>query len=202
METDPLVVKHVPAWLPGAGFQRFAAEARATMELAGSLPIEAVKAQMVCPCTYWQHTTADVARKANGTAPPSMVRSMLEDDATLPPEESQLELIKQAAGTAYIAGSDSTRAAIVTFILAMLTYPDVQAKAQAAVDRVVGADRLPEFEDLPAMPYIRGVANECLRWLPVVPLGPPCHARVATVLRLLQQRCHIVLHAMTSTEGT
>jgi cytochrome P450 len=111
-----------------------------------------------------------MSAKADGTAPPSMARTMLEEDALLPPEASQLEYIKQVTGVSYIAGSDSTQAAVVSFFLAMLTYPEVQTKAQAEVDRVVGVDRLPEFDDLRSMPYLCGVANECLRWLPVVPL--------------------------------
>jgi cytochrome P450 len=100
-----------------------------------------------------------------------MVRTMLEDDAALPAEQSQADLIKDLAGVAYLAGSDTTVGAVVSFFLAMLVYPDVQAKAQAEVDRVVGKDRLPEPEDAENMPYVQAIANECLRWLPVVPLG-------------------------------
>jgi cytochrome P450 len=100
-----------------------------------------------------------------------MARTMLEDDALLPPAKSQIDMIKDVAGVAYVAGSDTTVAAVVSFFLAMLVYPDVQAKAQAEVDRVVGKDRLPEPEDRKEMPYIEGIVNECLRWLPVQPLG-------------------------------
>jgi cytochrome P450 len=112
--------------------------------------------------------------QADGTAQPSMARTMLEEDENISLDESQLDAIKGITGVSYIAGSDTTQAAVVSFVLAMLTYPEVQAKAQTEVDRVVGMDRLPDSEDLRAMPYIRGVANECLRWLPVVPLGLYC----------------------------
>jgi hypothetical protein len=100
-----------------------------------------------------------------------MVRAMLEEDAALPAEQSQADLIKDLAGAAYLAGSDTTVGAVVSFFLAMLVYPDIQAKAQAEVDRVVGKDRLPELEDAENMPYVQAIASECLRWLPVVPLG-------------------------------
>jgi cytochrome P450 len=95
---------------------------------------------------------------------------MLEEDAALPPAQSQYDLIKDVTGIAYLGGSDTTAAAIVSFFLAMLVYPDVQAKAQAEVDQVIGKDRLPEFDDMESMPYVQCVASECLRWLPVLPL--------------------------------
>jgi cytochrome P450 len=84
---------------------------------------------------------------------------------------SRLDMIKEVTAAAYLAGTDTTVATIVAFFLAMLVYPDVQAKAQAEVDRVVGSDRLPELEDREQMPYVQGVVSECLRWLPVLPVG-------------------------------
>jgi cytochrome P450 len=95
-----------------------------------------------------------------------MARTMLEDNA-------DLETIKAVAGIAYLGGSDTTVGAIISFFLAMLVYPEVQAKAHAEVDRVVGTDRLPEPADAPDLPYVQSVANECLRWMPVVPIGKP-----------------------------
>jgi cytochrome P450 len=105
--------------------------------------------------------------QAKGTAPPSMVRRMLEED----PDQSYLEDIKDVAGLAYMAGSDTTGSVVLAFFLAMLINPDVQAKAQAKVDRVVGKDRLPEFSDEKDLPYVQAVINECLRWLPAGPMG-------------------------------
>jgi cytochrome P450 len=96
---------------------------------------------------------------------------MLDNDAVLPPEKSELEVIKDSTSTLYLAGSDTTVGAVIAFFLAMLVYPDVQRKAQAEIDRVVGKDRLPEINDAPQLPYVQGVVNECLRWLPVTPLG-------------------------------
>jgi cytochrome P450 len=107
-----------------------------------------------------------------------MARSMLEDDAALPPEHSELSMIKDVTGVAYIAGSDTTVAAVHSYFLAMLIWPEIQTKAQAEVDRVIGKDRLPEFNDAPRMPYIQGIINECLRWIPVAPMGKQslhCH---------------------------
>ncbi|KAK8080937.1 cytochrome P450 [Apiospora hydei] len=47
------------------------------------------------------------------------------------------------------------------------------AKAQADLDRVVGRDRLPTFEDRAQLPYIDAIVCEVLRWRPVVVGGVP-----------------------------
>jgi len=53
----------------------------------------------------------------------------------------------------------------------MVTHPEVQRKAQAEIDRVVGNDRLPTSADQPNLPYIDALVKEVLRWHPVAPLG-------------------------------
>jgi cytochrome P450 len=58
-----------------------------------------------------------------------------------------------------------------TFILAMTLYPEVQRKAQAEIDRVVGNSRLPDYSDQDELPYVDAVLKEVLRWHPVTPLG-------------------------------
>jgi hypothetical protein len=58
-----------------------------------------------------------------------------------------------------------------TFILAMTLYPEVQRKAQAEIDRVIGNSRLPDYSDQDELPYVDAVLKEVLRWHPVTPLG-------------------------------
>ena len=53
----------------------------------------------------------------------------------------------------------------------MANYPEVQAKAQAELDAVIGSDRLPDFDDRSNLPYINAIISELLRWQPVVPMG-------------------------------
>jgi cytochrome P450 len=55
----------------------------------------------------------------------------------------------------------------------MVLYPEVQARAQAEIDSVIGEDleRLPDWDDRASMPYVDAVIQETLRWFPVVPLG-------------------------------
>ncbi|KAH9165244.1 cytochrome P450, partial [Lactarius sanguifluus] len=59
------------------------------------------------------------------------------------------------------------------WVLAMLVYPNVQARAHAELDEVVGRGRPPTFADLPFFPYIRAMVKETVRWAPTVPLGVP-----------------------------
>ncbi|KAH7908439.1 cytochrome P450 [Hygrophoropsis aurantiaca] len=78
--------------------------------------------------------------------------------------------IKGAAATAFI-GRSRTTSALFNFILAMILYPDVQLRAQKEIDSVIGANRLPVFEDREALPFIEAIIRETLRWHPVLPLG-------------------------------
>ena len=41
----------------------------------------------------------------------------------------------------------------------MALYPDVQKKAQAEIDAVVGPNRLPDFHDRSSLPYINAVVK-------------------------------------------
>ena len=70
-------------------------------------------------------------------------------------------------------------------ILAMALYPEVQKKAQAEIDAVVGPDRLPEFEDRPFLPYINAVVKEAMRWHLVVPLGGIFSSSLCFVILIL-----------------
>ena len=53
----------------------------------------------------------------------------------------------------------------------MITNPEVQRKAQAEIDRVVGNDRFPTAADQSSLPYVDALVKEVLRWNPVAPLG-------------------------------
>ncbi|KAK0484583.1 cytochrome P450 [Armillaria novae-zelandiae] len=57
------------------------------------------------------------------------------------------------------------------FLLAMMRYPEVQKKAQAYIDGVVGNERLPTLGDRKAIPYIEAIAKEISRWRPVIPMA-------------------------------
>ena len=57
-------------------------------------------------------------------------------------------------GTVTEGGSDTSASIITAFVQAMVAYPDVQRKAQAEIDRIIGEDRSPRWEDYAALPYV------------------------------------------------
>lgn len=83
----------------------------------------------------------------------------------------------------------------------MLLNPDVQARAQAEIDSVVGSARLPVFEDRPSLPYIDAVLRETLRWHPPVPLSISFILDVSLFLsdHLINQAFHTLRQVRTST---
>ncbi|OCH87846.1 cytochrome P450 [Obba rivulosa] len=97
--------------------------------------------------------------------------------ATLVLEQERNRLTEKEAAwlsaTMYAAGAETTAGVLSWFMLAMVAHPEVQHKAHEELDRVLGRDRMPTFADYEALPYIRAIVKESLRWRPVDPLGLP-----------------------------
>ena len=55
----------------------------------------------------------------------------------------------------------------------MSLNPDVQRKAQAELDAVVGPHRLPTHDDKESLPYINAIVRESLRWQGIAPFAIP-----------------------------
>ncbi|KAL1674424.1 cytochrome P450 [Schizophyllum commune] len=87
-----------------------------------------------------------------------------------PDEEFDL---KWSAASLYSGGADTTVASINAFFRFMANNPEVQARAQAELDAVVGTDRLPTMADRSSLPYVNALALEVLRSHAVVPTGAP-----------------------------
>ncbi|KAG8877882.1 hypothetical protein FRB97_002953 [Tulasnella sp. 331] len=148
-------LRYIPDWLPGVNFKREAKAIRAIALETRWLPYHMVKKQA-----------------SSGTAPPSFVLSALEAAKSSQNGELDDDVISAAAMSLFGAGSESTAGTLCTFILAMLLYPEVQKKARAEIDRVVGEDRLPTIASKDNTPYLNAVLLEALRWHPVLPIAP------------------------------
>ncbi|KAI0718513.1 CyP450 monooxygenase [Cerioporus squamosus] len=157
VETFP-VLRFVPAWMPGAQFKRDGKEWVKTVNTLVELP--------------WKRTMDAVKQ---GVAPPSMASGLMENIAGLSELEAAdfEEVARNATAVAYAGGADTTLSTVQTFFLAMASYPEVQKKAQAELDAVVGSSRLPEYSDQGSLPYINALVKELLRWRSVVPTGVP-----------------------------
>jgi hypothetical protein len=76
-------------------------------------------------------------------------------------------------GQLFEAGSVTTSAAMQSYILALIHYPQWQERIQAEVDTVVGESRMPTFDDVPNLPTVRAAVKESMRWRPVTAGGLP-----------------------------
>ncbi|KAF4489934.1 Cytochrome P450 monooxygenase patI [Colletotrichum fructicola Nara gc5] len=81
-----------------------------------------------------------------------------------------------------VGAADTSRMTTWTFLEAMMMFPEVQAKAREDIGkslylpsyehRVVG-ERIPVYDDLKSIPYLRMMMKELWRWRPPVALGHP-----------------------------
>ncbi|KZT07386.1 cytochrome P450 [Laetiporus sulphureus 93-53] len=149
-------LQYLPHWMPGAGFLRTAREWRETHMNASWNPYRWCK----------QNISSGIAH-----TPSLCATSLLQADGGLS-QENEHTLV-WAAASVLGGGLDTNMSTILTFFLAMLHYPDVQAKAQAEIDAVVGTDRLPSITDRASLPYVRSLVTEVYRWNPAVPLCLP-----------------------------
>ncbi|KAI0739893.1 cytochrome P450 [Daedaleopsis nitida] len=76
-------------------------------------------------------------------------------------------------GTLIIGGVETTASIQQWFAAHIADCPDIQEKAQAELDRIVGRDRLPNEEDEMQLPYIRAIAKEVARFHNPFWLGTP-----------------------------
>ncbi|KAG1893639.1 cytochrome P450 [Suillus fuscotomentosus] len=142
-------LKKLPVWC----FRGAYALMGRTRELCPQLlnePFDEVKAQM-----------------ANGTASKSLVADFLSQAD----EDADEDTMKAVALMGYIGGIDTSTSTLHIFLMAMVLYPDVQARIRAEINQVVTHDKMPSVDDRPSLPYLDAVLCEVLRWYPPIPLG-------------------------------
>jgi len=150
-------LEHLPDWMPGAGF-------KATARL-------------------WNHTLLNVVNVPYGFAKKqvssskaglSFVSKSIEQQKSEKEFDAQAEhAIKWTAASLYTGGADTSVSTMDAFFLAMSKYPEVQRKAQAEIDQVVGTSRLPSFGDRDKLPYVNAIVEEAQRWHPIAVMGLP-----------------------------
>ncbi|CAE6448951.1 unnamed protein product [Rhizoctonia solani] len=151
-------LEYVPEWFPGANWKIKANAWRLQLDRMLRVPFEWTRNKMstgafpLCLLSEWltKHTSQDL---------------------NLPIGEVE-DRIRWAAATMFAAGTDTSMSTIQTFIMAMALHQDIQAKAQAMIDDVIGK-RLPEMMDWESLPYVRCITKEVLRWRPALPLAIP-----------------------------
>ncbi|RXW20708.1 hypothetical protein EST38_g5165 [Candolleomyces aberdarensis] len=153
-------LRHVPSWFPGAGFKRFFSDLSHISFETLYPPFEGAK--------------HDIANGKKGNYP-SMAASLIDNL----PEDGDLNRVEQeniarnVCGVAYVGGAETTVSLALALLYVLASYPDVQGKAQAEIDSVIGPDRLPVVTDIRDLPYVHAIVKEVGRWFTVLPLGVP-----------------------------
>ncbi|KAI0294618.1 cytochrome P450 [Multifurca ochricompacta] len=110
---------------------------------------------------------------ATGGERPSFSASLLRNHDRYQLSDPEMMFLSGEMYNQSIAGFETTSTALMWWTFAMVAFPQVQRRAQAELDAVVGRSRLPTFADAPHLPYVRAVVREVLRWRPPVPFGVP-----------------------------
>ncbi|KAL2798859.1 cytochrome P450 [Aspergillus keveii] len=103
--------------------------------------------------TLLRDVQAEVEQEARAgamvPAPPSFARTWLESKDAFGLTEDEAAYV---LGTLFEAGSGTTAAAMMSFILAVVLFPKWQQAMFEELDRTVGGSRMPEFQDIPNLP--------------------------------------------------
>ncbi|TFK49211.1 cytochrome P450 [Heliocybe sulcata] len=150
------LLRFVPSWFPGAGFQRQAVIWRKELDALSGTPHKWVRDQMAAGTDKDCFTTR-LLRPSNG----KIVTANEED------------IIKWASGGLYAGAADTTFSALTSFVLLMAVHPDVQERARSEIIEIDGVSQLPSVSDLPKFVYLAAVLKEVLRSAPVAPLALP-----------------------------
>lgn len=139
---------HYPENAPFSGFKKTVVEINKEVVKANVVPYEMAKDKI-----------------RDGSARPSLVINAINNSGGLEGLSAEDELdIRGLAGILYGAGQETTQATLNSFVMAIVRNPDVQRRAQAAIDAVVPRDRLPNLDDRPKIPYLDALIKELYRW--------------------------------------
>jgi len=147
MEVIPFL-QHLPRWLYALPSQLRAGR----MAMAG----------------YWYALTREGSQTSQQNC---FSRVLMEDRGSLSKEE-----IGGLTSSLIGGGVDTTTSTMLSFILACVAFPEAIKPAREEIDRVVGEERVPSWEDEAELPYCKAMIKEVLRWRSVAILGGLPHA--------------------------
>lgn len=147
-------LKHIPRWIPGAGFQIIGENATRDLNLLVDVPYSQTRRLL-----------------AKGRGESSLIYRAL-SRGSIPDGGAEERIIKDTAATAYLGANETSKFSMTLFIALMALNPDIQKRAQRELDQYLD-HRLPEFEDEYYLPYTSAVMLEVLRLEPITPLGLP-----------------------------
>lgn len=154
------ILRHIPENFPGVKFKKIAHKWRQSIRATAYTPYRFAQRQIAA--SDYQHSYVS-----------KLIEKFKYEDETANLTREDEEAIIWTAASLYGAGADTTVITLTIFTLAMIMFPNVQRKAQEEIDRVVGPNRLPNFDDRDRLPYTNALVKETLRWWPIAPMGFP-----------------------------
>ncbi|KAJ3834462.1 cytochrome P450 [Lentinula raphanica] len=124
---------YFPSWFPGCRFKKVAGQCSERIEKMNTVPFDMAMENQVKGLK--SSMIAELAIQHQGD-----------------PEMTQA--VRRMGLLSYAAAADTTMSSISSFLLSMCLHPDIQRKGQEEIDRVIGQDRLPTFEDRWSLPYV------------------------------------------------
>ncbi|KXJ87396.1 O-methylsterigmatocystin oxidoreductase [Microdochium bolleyi] len=161
------MLRYLPEGLPGTGFKTLARKWRRNVHASVDVPYSFARSQ-----EEQQLLGGDGQEPCYVSKLVEKLSSENRDGGGQLNLENEKAIMWTATGL-FGAATDTTAMSMRAFKLAMIRFPQVQRRAQEEIDRVVGRDRLPTFEDMEQLPYVCAVVRETLRWWPAALLGFP-----------------------------
>ncbi|XP_011828880.1 PREDICTED: cytochrome P450 2C9 isoform X1 [Mandrillus leucophaeus] len=87
--------------------------------------------------------------------------------------EFTIENLENAAVDLFAAGTETTSTTLRYALLLLLKHPEVTAKVQEEIERVIGRNRSPCMQDRSHMPYTDAVVHEVQRYIDLLPTSLP-----------------------------
>ncbi|XP_055110834.2 cytochrome P450 2C9 isoform X2 [Symphalangus syndactylus] len=87
--------------------------------------------------------------------------------------EFTIEGLENTAADLFGAGTETTSTTLRYALLLLLKHPEVTAKVQEEIERVIGRNRSPCMQDRSHMPYTDAVVHEVQRYIDLLPTSLP-----------------------------